>query len=158
MPDAVVVSRDLPQLNGDAVLDHIKRHPETRHLPVYVLAGLRRRGRRAASLRYAGALGCLGEPATAKLLGEVLDELSTSSSSAPARCWWWRPTSAGATGSQTHRRPRRRGRGRRLAEDALTQLDAREFDCIVLAVELEDGSAFSCSTASSARSASAACR
>ncbi len=39
MPDAVIVSRDLPQLNGEAVLDHLKRHPETRHLPVYVLGG-----------------------------------------------------------------------------------------------------------------------
>ena len=38
MPEAVIVSRELPQLNGEAVLDHLKRHPETRHLPVYVLA------------------------------------------------------------------------------------------------------------------------
>ena len=37
-PDAVVLSRELPQLEGDAVLDHLKRHPQTRHIPVYVIA------------------------------------------------------------------------------------------------------------------------
>ena len=68
MPDAVIVSRDLPQLNGDAVLDHLKRHPETRHLPVYV-AGRATDAER--DLRHAGALGCLTEEATPELLGDV---------------------------------------------------------------------------------------
>ena len=72
MPDAVIVSRDLPQLNGEAVLDHLKRHPETRHLPVYVLGG----EDAERDLRHAGALGCLTEPATPELLGEVFDKLS----------------------------------------------------------------------------------
>ena len=52
MPEAVIVSRELPQLNGEAVLDHLKRHPETRHLPVYVLAE-RGRGARPAPGRRA---------------------------------------------------------------------------------------------------------
>ena len=38
MPEAVVLSTELPQLDGEAVLDHLKRHPQTRHIPVYVLA------------------------------------------------------------------------------------------------------------------------
>ncbi len=99
MPDAVIVSRDLPQLNGEAVLDHLKRHPETRHLPVYVL---RRRGRRQRDLRHAGALGCLTEEATPELLGDVFDELGALPRAAHARrCCSWRPTSASATASPT---------------------------------------------------------
>jgi HAMP domain-containing protein/signal transduction histidine kinase/CheY-like chemotaxis protein len=144
MPDAVVVSRDLPQLNGDAVLDHLKRHPETRHLPVYVLAesepeedGAQR------SLRHAGALGCLGQPATPELLGDVFDELSH---------FIERRTRAVLVVEADERE--RDGLGDLIGgpdvevvgvgsrEDALTQLDARDFDCVVLAVDLEDGSAF----------------
>ena len=76
MPDAVIVSRDLPQLNGEAVLDHLKRHPETRHLPVYMLSAAAE-GIDGAErdLRHAGALGCLAEPATPELLGDVFDQL-----------------------------------------------------------------------------------
>src|SRR4029079_14902285 len=77
IPDAVVVSRDLPQLNGDAVLDHLKRHPETRHLPVYVLGGAEPGEDGAVrNLRHAGALGCVDAPTAPEQLGEVFDELS----------------------------------------------------------------------------------
>ncbi len=97
MPDAVIVSRDLPQLNGEAVLDHLKRHPETRHLPVYVLAD--RGGER--ELRHAGALGCLSKPATPERSAASSTSWARSSSGAPARCSWSRPTSASATPSVT---------------------------------------------------------
>ncbi len=144
MPDAVIVSRDLPQLNGDAVLDHLKRHPETRHLPVYVLAasphgvdGAER------DLRYAGALGCLTETATPELLGDVFDELGH---------FLERRTRAVLVVEADERE--RDGLGDLIGgpdvevvgvasrEHALTELDSREFDCVVLAAELEDGSGF----------------
>jgi CheY-like chemotaxis protein len=93
MPDAVIVSKDLPQLNGEAVLEHVKRHPETRHLPVYVLAG----DDSKLDLRHAGALGCLTQEATPELLGDVFSSSRASSSGARVRCWWWRRTSASET-------------------------------------------------------------
>ncbi len=144
MPDAVVVSRDLPQLNGDAVLDHLKRHPETRHLPVYVLGGAEA-GEDGAerSLRYAGALGCLGQPATPELLGDVFDELFH---------FIERRSRAVLVVEADERE--RDGLGDLIGgpdvevvgvasrEQALTELDGREFECIVLAMELEDGSGF----------------
>ena len=82
MPDAVVVSKDLPQLNGEAVLEHVKRHPETRHLPG-VRAGAATT--RKLDLRHAGALGCLTQEATPELLGDVFSELSRLPRAAHAR-------------------------------------------------------------------------
>jgi signal transduction histidine kinase/CheY-like chemotaxis protein len=139
MPDAVIVSRDLPQLNGEAVLDHLKRHPETRHLPVYVLGG-ENSGR---DLRHAGALGCLTEEPTPDLLGGVFRELAGFADR--------------ATGSVLVVEADERERealgdlvggadvdvvsvGSR--EEALQQLDERQFDCVVLSLELQDGSGF----------------
>ena len=58
MPEAVVVSRELPQVDGEAVLDHLKRHPQTRHIPVYVLA----EGDRAHEARRSGAVGFAPKP------------------------------------------------------------------------------------------------
>jgi CheY-like chemotaxis protein len=147
MPDAVIVSRDLPQLNGDAVLDHLKRHPETRHLPVYVLAGV---GEDAAGvngakrdLRYAGALGCLTREATPDLLGDVFGELG--------RFLERRMRAVLVVENDERERDGLAdliggpdvdvvGVGSR--DGALTELDSREFDCVVLSLELDDGSGF----------------
>ena len=38
-PDAVILDMQLPVVDGLAVLDHLKRHPETRHIPVHVVSG-----------------------------------------------------------------------------------------------------------------------
>jgi CheY-like chemotaxis protein len=139
MPDAVIVSRDLPQLNGDAILDHLKRHPETRHLPVYVLAG----DDTGRDLRHAGALGSLTEEATPERLGKVFEELSR---------FIERRTRAVLVVEADERErdgladliggPDVQVVGVGSREQALTQLDAVDFDCMVLAMELEDGSAF----------------
>jgi signal transduction histidine kinase/CheY-like chemotaxis protein/HAMP domain-containing protein len=139
MPDAVIVSRDLPQLNGEAVLDHVKRHPETRHLPVYVLGG----EEAERDLRHAGALGCLTEVPTPDLLGKVFAELAN---------FLDRRTRAVLVVEIDERE--RDGLGDLIGgpdvevvgvgsrEQAITELDAREFDCVVLTLELEDGSGF----------------
>ena len=58
-PDAVVLDMQLPGLDGWAVLDHLKRHPDTRHIPVHVITGADN-GRQHA-LR-AGAVAFLEKP------------------------------------------------------------------------------------------------
>jgi CheY-like chemotaxis protein len=144
MPDAVIVSRALPQLNGDAVLDHLKRHPETRHLPVYVLAGSPAGVDGAKrDLRHAGALGCVTQPATPELLGDVFDELLH-----------FLEKRTRAVLLVEHDERERDGLGDLIGgpdvdvvgvgsrEEALAELDAREFDCVVLATELDDGGSF----------------
>ena len=157
MPDAVIVSKDLPQLNGEAVLEHVKRHPETRHLPVYVLAG----DDSKLDLRHAGALGCLTQEATPELLGDVFSELDRLPRPAHARrCCSWRTTSASANGlADLIGGPDVEVVGVGSRDEALETLDSREFDCLVLAPELpRTASASSCSTGCGARSGSATCR
>jgi HAMP domain-containing protein/signal transduction histidine kinase/CheY-like chemotaxis protein len=139
MPDAVIVSKDLPQLNGEAVLDHVKRHPETRHLPVYVLAG----DDSKLDLRHAGALGCLTEEATPELLGDVFSELG--------RFLARRTRSVLLVASDQRERegladliggPDVEVVGLSSRDEALETLDSREFDCVVLAPGSEDGTSF----------------
>jgi signal transduction histidine kinase/HAMP domain-containing protein/DNA-binding response OmpR family regulator len=69
MPKAIVLSSELPQVEGRALLDHLKRHPETRHIPVYVL-GEREIER---EVRVAGALGVIPPGSS---LGSVFEELA----------------------------------------------------------------------------------
>jgi signal transduction histidine kinase/CheY-like chemotaxis protein len=139
MPDAVIVSRELPQLNGEAVLDHLKRHPETRHLPVYVLAD----GGGERELRHAGALGCLSRPATPQLLGGVFKELAgfldrrTRSVLVVEADERERDALGDLIGGTEVEIV---GVGSR--EQALAELDGRDFDCVVLDLALEDGSGF----------------
>ena len=138
MPEAVIVSRELPQLNGEAVLDHLKRHPETRHLPVYVLA----EEDAALDLRQAGALGCLTKAVTPELLGGVFDELRVP-----------RPPHPLVLVVEDDERERDalidliggsdvEVVGVASREQALAELDGRRFDCMVLDLGLEDGSGF----------------
>ena len=53
-PDAIVLDMNLPVMDGWTVLDHLKHHPATRHIPVHIVSGssdeaderaARRRGR-----------------------------------------------------------------------------------------------------------------
>ena len=50
-PDAVVLDMQLPGLDGWAVLDHLKRHPDTRHIPVHVITGGEQRAPPCAARR-----------------------------------------------------------------------------------------------------------
>jgi HAMP domain-containing protein/CheY-like chemotaxis protein/putative methionine-R-sulfoxide reductase with GAF domain len=39
-PDAIVLDMSLPVLDGWTVLDRLKRHPATRHIPVHIVSGM----------------------------------------------------------------------------------------------------------------------
>jgi CheY-like chemotaxis protein len=66
-PDAITLDIDMPGVDGFAVLDRLKRHPDTRHIPVHIISGV---GRRHEGLK-AGAIAYLEKPVSAEALDAV---------------------------------------------------------------------------------------
>ena len=60
-PDAIILDLRLPVQDGWQVLDHLKRHPETRHIPVHIVSGRVDNGGVQEALR-AGAVAVLEKP------------------------------------------------------------------------------------------------
>ena len=140
MPEAVVVSRELPQVDGEAVLDHLKRHPQTRHIPVYVVA----EGERSHEARRSGAVGFAPKPLSPERLGEVFQELGE---------FLDRRTCAVLVVEDDEREREAmmeligggdvRVVGAGSPDQALAELDGSQFDCMVLDLGLGDGDGFS---------------
>src|SRR4029077_7917854 len=55
-PDAIILDMNLPVMDGWTVLDHLKHHPETRHIPVHIVSGS---GDEATNALSAGAVALL---------------------------------------------------------------------------------------------------
>ena len=63
-PDAITLDIDMPGMDGWAVLDRLKHHPDTRHIPVHIITGI---GERQQGLK-AGAIAYLEKPVTKEAL------------------------------------------------------------------------------------------
>jgi HAMP domain-containing protein/CheY-like chemotaxis protein/signal transduction histidine kinase len=63
-PDAVTLDIDLPGVDGWTVLDRLKHHTDTRHIPVHIISGVRER---QEGLK-AGAIAYLEKPVTSEAL------------------------------------------------------------------------------------------
>jgi HAMP domain-containing protein/CheY-like chemotaxis protein/signal transduction histidine kinase len=72
-PDAITLDIDLPGVDGWAVLDRLKHHPDTRHIPVHIISGVRER---QAGLK-AGAIAYLEKPVTSEALEESFSKISS---------------------------------------------------------------------------------
>ncbi|MEA2497629.1 MAG: hypothetical protein QOH26_34, partial [Actinomycetota bacterium] len=72
-PDAIILDMDLPATDGLAVLEHLKHHPDTRHIPVHIISSEDHRHR---ALR-AGAVAYIEKPVSAPTLDEALNSIST---------------------------------------------------------------------------------
>ncbi|HUQ21658.1 MAG TPA: HAMP domain-containing protein [Gaiellaceae bacterium] len=66
-PDAIVLDMTLPVLDGWTVLDRLKRHPGTRHIPVHIVSGVDE----MQPALLAGAAAFLKKPASAEALQDV---------------------------------------------------------------------------------------
>ncbi|HUF26032.1 MAG TPA: response regulator, partial [Gemmatimonadaceae bacterium] len=53
-PDAITLDIDMPGTDGWAVMDRLKHHPDTRHIPVHIISGIteRQQGLRAGAIAY----------------------------------------------------------------------------------------------------------
>jgi CheY-like chemotaxis protein/signal transduction histidine kinase/HAMP domain-containing protein len=72
-PDAIILDLKLPVMDGWTVLDHLKHHPETRHIPVHIVSA--GDGRQNA-LRL-GAVAFLEKPITTEDLDEAFGDIQT---------------------------------------------------------------------------------
>jgi CheY-like chemotaxis protein len=66
-PDAIVLDMSLPVLDGWTVLDRLKRHPATRHIPVHIVSGIEE----MQPALMAGAAAFVQKPASLEALESV---------------------------------------------------------------------------------------
>jgi len=72
-PDAITLDLDMPGVDGFAVLERLKRHPDTRHIPVHIISGVERRHE---GLK-AGAIAYLEKPVSAEALDAAFGRIAT---------------------------------------------------------------------------------
>jgi CheY-like chemotaxis protein len=72
-PDAITLDLDMPGMDGWVVLDRLKHHAETRHIPVHIITGIRERQQ---GLK-AGAIAYLEKPVSKEALEDSFNRIST---------------------------------------------------------------------------------
>ncbi|HEY4306114.1 MAG TPA: response regulator, partial [Gemmatimonadaceae bacterium] len=72
-PDAITLDIDMPGIDGWAVLDRLKHHPDTRHIPVHIITGIRERQQ---GLK-AGAIAYLEKPVSKEALEDSFNKISS---------------------------------------------------------------------------------
>ena len=70
-PDAIILDVKLPVMDGWSVLDHLKHHPETRHIPVHIVSG----GNGKQNALKAGAVAFVEKPISKEGLEETFGEI-----------------------------------------------------------------------------------
>ncbi len=71
-PDAITLDIDMPGMDGWEVLDRLKHHPDTRHIPVHIITGI---NGRTEGLK-AGAIAYVEKPVTKEALDESFSRIS----------------------------------------------------------------------------------
>ena len=139
-PSAILLDINLPDYSGLGVLDQLKRTSATRHIPVHV-ASVADYSREALEL---GAVGYALKPVKREQLVEAFRQLEAKFSQTPAPRPGGRrrrtparqhPSAAGHRRRADHRRSRQ-------PTEALEQLQATTFDCMVMDLQLPDISGY----------------
>jgi signal transduction histidine kinase/CheY-like chemotaxis protein/HAMP domain-containing protein len=134
VPDAILLAVDGDGTDGTAALEHLKRHPQTRHVPVFVEAEAT--GRQA--LLRAGAAGWIEPPATSETLDKAFVEVEGFVERRVKRLLVvddderQRNSIAELVGGGDDVVITNVGS----SEDALTELEGERFDCMVLDLKL----------------------
>src|SRR5439155_9602185 len=72
-PDAIILDMALPVMDGWTVLDHLKHHPDTRHIPVHIVSA----GNGRQNALKAGAVAFLEKPLTKEGLESAFGDIQT---------------------------------------------------------------------------------
>ncbi|MEW6136043.1 MAG: response regulator [Bacteroidota bacterium] len=73
LPDAIILDIRLPGADGITVLDHIKRNPDLRHIPVHMMSALEE----SLDIFQKGAIGYLSKPATPEKMEAAFANIET---------------------------------------------------------------------------------
>ncbi|HVE78229.1 MAG TPA: response regulator, partial [Gemmatimonadaceae bacterium] len=80
-PDAITLDISMPTMDGWAVLDKLKKHPDTRHIPVHIVTGVDKRQRGLS----AGAIAYLEKPVSKEALEDAFGRIERFIESRPKR-------------------------------------------------------------------------
>ena len=135
-PDAITLDIDMPGMDGLEVLDRLKRDPQTRHVPVHIISGMEQKH---AGLN-AGAIAFLAKPVSKEALDAAFARIAAFINTVPKNLLVVEDNETQrqsiveliahddvditAVGS---------------AEEALTKLHEKHFDCMVLDLGLHTG-------------------
>ena len=139
LPSVIILDLQLPVMDGLRVLEHLKAHPQTRHIPVHVMSGLDRKLEALGR----GAVGYVERPASTERLestfGQIDAFLKRKASklliveddererSSMVELIGTEGVETSAVGSM---------------EEALGLMQSTHFDCVVLDLSLKGGSGF----------------
>ncbi|HEX7582223.1 MAG TPA: response regulator, partial [Gaiellaceae bacterium] len=141
-PDAIVLDMSLPVMNGLMVLDHLKHHADTRHIPVHIFSAADLDGK-ASALR-AGAVAFLQKPLDKEHLNDTFQQISTFIERSVKNLLVveddddQRKSIVELVGSGDDIEVTAVGS----SAEALTQLNLKRFDCMVLDLKLPDTTGF----------------
>jgi CheY-like chemotaxis protein/signal transduction histidine kinase/HAMP domain-containing protein len=139
LPSAILLDLQLPVMDGLRVLEHLKAHPQTRHIPVHVLSGLDRKLEGLSR----GAVAYVQKPVSKEALdatfGQIEGFLQRKASKLlivedDERERKTMVELIGTEGVETS--------AVGTVEEALAVLKEDHFDCIVLDLSLKGGSGF----------------
>ena len=139
-PDAIILDVKLPVMDGWAVLDRLKRHPDTRHIPVHVVSA----GDGRQNALRAGAVAFLEKPATKEGLAEAFSGLRTFVDRGVRNLLVVEddPSQRDAIAELVGRGDDVQITSVASSEEALAALGETRYDCIVLDLKLPDMTGF----------------
>ncbi len=139
-PDAIILDMKLPVMDGWTVLDRLKHHPETRHIPVHIVSA----GDGRQNALKAGAVAFLEKPISKEGLENTFGEIRSFIDRGLKRLLVveddesQRQAVVELIGSDEDVEVTAVGSG----EAALEALDLERFDCMVLDLKLPDMGGF----------------
>jgi len=139
LPSAIMLDLQLPVMDGLRVLEHLKAHPQTRHIPVHVLSGLDRKLEGLSR----GAVAYVDKPVSKERLDETFGQIEGFLRRKASKLLIVEDDERernvivdliGSEGVETT--------AVGTIDAAMTKLEEDRFDCIVLDLSLHGGSGF----------------